>query len=103
MDDYCVEPHCKYRGELATHGHCFHRPTYASTKYIEYVQKQAGSALDGMKELRKANKQQSNLAWIRALEVHFLCDWMNHTFMLDELVHYRAVNADLKRRLKAKS
>jgi hypothetical protein len=93
---FCVQPGCKFNGEIAAQGVCYSKLPTATDRYVSSVMKQGQHCLDEMKKLRKVNKQTSDKAWIRNLEGYFVCTWANGVFTLDELVHLRAENAKLR-------
>jgi hypothetical protein len=95
-DNYCIQPGCKFKGELAAQGVCHTILDKKQHDYITSIMKQAYNCLEEIKKLRKANKQLTAKAWIRTLEGYFICYWANQVFTLDELIYLRADNAKLR-------
>lgn len=95
-DNYCVQPGCKFKGELAAQGVCHTILNKKQHDYVTGVMKQAEDCLNGVKKLRKVNKQLTAKAWIKTLEGYFICHWANEVFTLDELIFLRAENAKLR-------
>jgi hypothetical protein len=95
-DSYCIQPGCKFKGQLSAQGVCHTVLNKKQHDYITYVEKEAEDCLNGVKKLQKVNKQLTPKKWIRALEDYFICHWMNEVFTLDELIYLRAENAKLR-------
>jgi hypothetical protein len=95
----CDEPGCKFRGQLASQGNCFHRLDQKHQVYLRMTREEGESFLREAKALRAKNKQKSARSWLRYLEGHIVCQWMNGRFTLDELIELRAENDRLRFKL----
>lgn len=98
-ESFCIQPGCKYKGERAVQGHCFHRLDDASQKYIRAVMKRGEGFLEEMRAMRGVNHWKTKATWTKALEGHMVGSWMNSEFTMDELIHLRCEVEGLRRRL----
>lgn len=94
-ETYCVEPGCKFKGKHAAQGVCFSKLKSADNAYLERIEKRAVEFLKETREIRKRSKMSPG-AYIKWLESHILCDWMNQEFTMDELIRMRGKTALLK-------
>jgi len=92
----CVEKGCKFVGQPTAQGICFGKLNRFEQQYIDKVAEHGESHLREAKALRKASKLTTDKKWIRYLEGHLVCAWMNEWFTLHELVHLRAENSRLR-------
>jgi len=95
----CADSKCEFFGKPAQQGVCFDRLDATSQKYIESVEKYANARMVEVKSLRKINKQDTDAKWIKYLESHLECCWMNEEFMIQQLIHLRAQVGKLTNRL----
>ena len=96
-ETFCVQPRCKFKGRHAAQGICHTSDTLSglSYKHLETVEKRALESLAEMKEVHKVNGG----SWVKCLESHLVCQFMNDFFTLDELVRLRMINANLRIKL----
>lgn len=95
-DNYCVQPGCKFKGELAAQGVCHTVPAPFYMKVFKDVLRHGEEMLKDMRDLRYKNKARTTKQWIKYLEGHIVCQWANGWFTLEELIHLRAENAKLR-------
>lgn len=97
---YCQQKGCKYFGEHAVQGHCFHKPADHQVRFIEEVSKEAEGLLKSMQAIHKRSKNPTQQGYIRYLEGHLVSQWMNRQFTLHELIYRRAESAKLAHKIK---
>ncbi len=95
-ESICNQIGCEFYGKPAKQGICFSVLAKSTSSYIDSVRKRADDCLKEMKGLRKVNKLETDAKWIRYMESHFTCAWMNSEFTLDQLIHLRATIAKLE-------
>jgi hypothetical protein len=92
-DSFCIEPGCRYEGQLAVQGHCY---AWIDKETERYLRDKERGALSILTSLREHHPDLGD--YVKSLESYYICSWMNGEFMLDELVQLRRDNADLRQR-----
>lgn len=94
-ETYCVDPKCKWRGQPAQQGVCHTQLGRVPRAYIDEAEK---GAVDALANIRSHYKDKAK--YVKALESHLVCAFMNAEFGLDELVRLRMEVGELKMKLK---
>lgn len=96
----CDTKGCEFYGQPAAQGVCYSKIDTGVEKYYKHQMQQAEDHLKFYQKglHRGDHKKQTQKEYIKTLENHFVCFWMNYSNCLDELVWLRGENAKLQLR-----
>jgi hypothetical protein len=98
-ESICDTKSCKFYGKPAAQGVCYSKIDTGMEKYFNRQLERAEEHLKFYKDgrhLGDKKKKQSKDEYIKTLESHFVCTWMNYTNTLDELIWLRGENAKMR-------